>query len=199
MLTVGKGLKKYTDDQQKMFRMMRTSTVGHFTDFGFLIGYECTLPGTSVGGEVVTVKLTYGDGSPLTAALEETKAGDIVVIDTSGDRTHACWGEFRTRRAEAIGLAAVIVGGAVTDIDYLQTSSVPVFYQSVSPKTTRALNMEGEINTPISVGGVVFEPGDYVIADQDGIYRFNPVNYEQIAQAALKKEQREQERRQQMT
>jgi 4-hydroxy-4-methyl-2-oxoglutarate aldolase len=195
MLTVNDRKEKYSIDEIEKFKKISTSTIGHFTDFGFLVNYKCTIPITKVFGNVVTVKLSSGDGYPLNAALQQAKEGDILVIDTSGNKTHACWGEFRARKAEERGLSAVIVGGAVTDIEYLRTSRVPVFYESVSPKTTRVLKLEGEVNTPISVGDVVFESGDFVIADQDGLYKLNFLNYKQLLDVAIEKEQKEKLRR----
>ncbi|WP_257348618.1 RraA family protein [Pseudalkalibacillus decolorationis] len=195
MLVIRDRIKKYSNEDIEKFKAISTSTIGHFTDFGFLSNYNCNIPINNVFGEVVTVKLSNGDGYPLNTALEQAKEGDILVIDTSGNKTHACWGEFRARKAEEIGLSAVIVGGAVTDIVYLKESSVPVFYESVSPKTTRVLKLEGEINTPVSVGGVVFESGDYVIANQDGIYKVNHLSYKKLLDATIEKEKKEELRR----
>ncbi len=191
MLTVNDRIEKYSTDEIEKFKMVSTSTIGHFTDFGFLANYECTIPVTKVSGEVTTVKLSSGDGYPLNTALQQAKKGDILVIDTSGNKTHACWGEFRARKAEEMGLSAVIVNGAVTDISYLRTSRVPVFYESISPKTTRVLKLEGEVNTAVSVGNVVFESGDYVIADQDGIFKINQLNYKTLIELAIEKEKKE--------
>lgn len=195
MLTVNDCLEKYSIDEIEIFKTLSTSTLGHFTDFGFLENYKCTIPVTKVFGKVITVKLSNGDGYPLNIALQHASEGDIVVIDTSGNKTHACWGEFRTRKAEEIGLSAIIVGGAVTDIEYLRTSHVPVFYELVSSRTTRVLKLEGEVNTAVSVGNVVFESGDYVIADQDGIYKFNYLNYKKLIKVAIEKEKAEKLRR----
>jgi 4-hydroxy-4-methyl-2-oxoglutarate aldolase len=195
MLTVHKRIKKYSADEIEKFKRVSTSTIGHFTDFGFLVDYKCTIPVTKVLGEVTTVKISSGDGYPLNAAFQQAKKGDILVIDTSGNKTHACWGEFRGRKAEEIGLSAVIVSGAVTDITYLRTSRVPVFYESISPKTTRILKLEGEVNTAVSVGNVVFESGDYVIADQDGIFKFNQLTYKTFIESAIEKEKNEKLRR----
>lgn len=195
MLTVRERVQKYTAEEIEKFKTISTSTIGHFTDFGFVSNFNCNVPVTKVYGEVITVKLSSGDGYPLNTALQHAKEGDILVIDTSGNKTHACWGEFRARKAEEIGLSAVIVGGSITDFEYLRMSRVPVFYESVSPKTTRNLKLEGEVNTPVSVGGVVFESGDYIIGDQDGIYKFNHMNYKIIMERAIEKETTEKSRR----
>jgi 4-hydroxy-4-methyl-2-oxoglutarate aldolase len=195
MLTVQPRIEKYSLEMIKKLKSVSTSTIGHFTDFGFLLDFKCTIPIHKVYGNVVTVKLSSGDGYPLNIALQNVKKGDILVIDTSGNKTHACWGEFRARKAEEIGLSAVIVGGAITDFEYLKTSQVPVFYKSISPITTRNLKLEGEVNTPVSVGNIVFEPGDFVIADSDGIYKYNNFNYKEILEAAIEKEKKEKLRR----
>ncbi len=196
MLLIKNRVNYYSYKEIQQLQKISTSTIGHFTDFGFLTHLTCSIPITNVLGPVLTVKLSSGDGTHLNNVLHHAQKGDILVIDTSGNKTHACWGEFRSRRAEEIGLAGVIISGAVTDSSYLKKSNVPVFYESVSPRTTSSLNLEGEINTPVCVGGVVFESGDYVIADEDGIYKLNRLNYKGLIELALKKEQYEIERRQ---
>lgn len=195
MLTIKERVQRYTESEMEIFKSISTSTIGHLTDFGFLEDFQCTIPDSNVSGEVITVKLSNGDGWPLNSALHKAQPGDILVIDTSGNNTHACWGEFRARKAEEIGLSAVIVGGSVTDMEYLRISRVPVFYKSVSARTTKMLKLEGEINTMVSVGDVVFEAGDYVIADQDGIYKFNSLHYKSLVETAVEKEKTERERR----
>lgn len=196
MLTVNERKEKYPSHEIEKFNRVSTSTIGHFTDFGFLENFLCTVPLEKLYGKVITVKLSNGDGHPLTVALNHhAREGDIIVIDTSGNKTHACWGEFRSRKAEEINLSAVIIDGAVTDTDYLKTSRIPVFYRSISAKTTKNLKLEGEINTAISVGGTVFESGDYILADQDGIYKFNELNYKGLLEKAIEKEQKEAVRR----
>ncbi|MBB6451079.1 regulator of RNase E activity RraA [Geomicrobium halophilum] len=76
--------------------------------------------------------------------------------DISGNKNHACWG-FRVHQAEEAGLAGVMVTGAVTDMDELKKSNVPVFYESVSPITASPLGLEAEIHGPVSAGGVIFD------------------------------------------
>ncbi|GLB60908.1 RraA family protein [Cytobacillus sp. NCCP-133] len=195
MLTIKERIQRYTTDEMAKFKTISTSTIGHFTDFGFISNFKCTVPVTKVHGEVITVKLSSGDGYPLNIALQHAKEGEILVIDTSGNKTHACWGEFRARKAVEIGLSAVIIDGAVADVEYLRHCRIPVFYETISPKTTRNLKLEGEVNTPVSVGGVVFESGDYIIADQDGIYKFNHLNYKMLMERAIDKEKKEKSRR----
>ncbi|EZH66614.1 hypothetical protein DH09_11885 [Bacillaceae bacterium JMAK1] len=186
---------KYTNETMELMQPLHTSTIGHFTDFGFVNDLKTTHPGNKISGTVVTVKLSNGDGKPITEALNETEAGDILIIDTSGNKTHACWGEFRSLQALATKVSGVIINGAITDLDTLWQVNLPVYYETVSAKTTKPLNLEAEIHGLVSVGGVVFESGDYVIADADGIYKFNPLDYEEIIEKARGKEEREEIRR----
>ncbi|GAK08043.1 RraA family protein [Geomicrobium sp. JCM 19038] len=159
---------KYTNETMELMQPLHTSTIGHFTDFGFVNDLKTTHPGNKISGTVVTVKLSNGDGKPITEALNETEAGDILIIDTSGNKTHACWGEFRSLQALATKVSGVIINGAITDLDTLWQVNLPVYYETVSAKTTKPLNLEAEIHGLVSVGGVVFESGDYVIATRMG-------------------------------
>ena len=185
-----------TPEHLTLFEGISASTVGHFTDFGYVRSIQPLFWPINLLGNAVTVRIPHIDGSVIREALQLCQPQDVLVIDVSGDDHRACWGEFRTLAAIEKQIAGVIVSGCVTDVRAITELGFPVFSQSVSALTTRALNLEGEVNTPISVGGVSVQPGDLVLGDDDGVFILNPDQAIALGQQANKKQQMEQQRRQ---
>ena len=69
--------------------------------------------------------------------------GDVLLIDRSGDRRHACWGGMTTLAAKMRGLAGVIIDGCVTDLLEIEEMQLPVYGRSISALTTKGLAMDG--------------------------------------------------------
>jgi len=117
------------------------------------------------------------------------------VIDVSGDHQRACWGEFRAYAALRKQLAGVVTNGAVTDWDALTQLTLPTYARAASPLTTRALELEGELNTPVAIEGVTINPGDLVVGDDDGLFIIPPHRADVLAGAAEAKQAQEEEKR----
>lgn len=172
-----------------------TSTLGHFTDFGAITGLRPLHHGTRLVGNALTVRIPHIDGSVIRRALEMACPGDVLVIDVSGDERRACWGEFRAYAGLRKRLAGVVTSGCVTDMERLSVLALPVFSKGISPLTTRALDLEGEVNTPVAIDGVMVNPGDLVVGDDDGLFVLPPSRGEALAVLAAEKQRQEDERR----
>jgi 4-hydroxy-4-methyl-2-oxoglutarate aldolase len=96
------------------------------------------------------------------------KPGDVMVIDSRGDVTKAVLGGLSTEEMARRGLEAIIVDGAVRDRAHITRLGLPVFARAVHPSPP-TFSGPGEINVPVCCGGVVIEPGDIVVADEEGI------------------------------
>jgi regulator of RNase E activity RraA len=96
------------------------------------------------------------------------KSGDVMVIDSRGDVTKAVLGGVSTEEMARRGLEAIIVDGAVRDRAHITRLGLPVFARAVHPSPP-TFSGPGEINVPVCCGGVVIEPGDIVVADEEGI------------------------------
>lgn len=124
--------------------------------------------GGVLAGPALTIKAPPGDNLMLHKALALAQPGDVIVMDAGGDLTNALMGEMMLMQATARGVAGVVINGAIRDAAYLRAQHVPVFAAGVTHRGPYK-NGPGEINVPIAIGGMVIEPGDLVIGDDDGV------------------------------
>ncbi|MDN3556646.1 RraA family protein [Halomonas maura] len=185
----------FTALQRQRYRPLATSTLGHFTDFGAITSLMPLQRPVRLLGTALTVRIPHVDGSIIREALKLACPGDVLVIDVSGDQRRACWGEFRAYAALRKRLAGIVTNGAVTDRDALCRLDLPTYARTNSPLTTRALELEGEINTPVAIDGVTIQPGDLVVGDDDGLFVVPPHRADALAEAAEAKQAQEEEKR----
>ena len=121
-----------------------------------------------LAGPALTVKAPPGDNLMLHKAIALAQPGDVIVMDAGGDLTNALMGEMMLMQATARGVAGVVINGAIRDAAYIRAQHVPVFAAGVTHRGPYK-NGPGEINVPIAIGGMVIEPGDLVIGDDDGV------------------------------
>ncbi|TDX32741.1 regulator of RNase E activity RraA [Modicisalibacter xianhensis] len=184
-----------TAQQRQRYQALATSTLGHFTDFGAITCLSPIQRPVRLLGTALTVRIPHVDGSIIREALKMACPGDVLVIDVSGDHRRACWGEFRAYAALRKQLAGVVTNGAITDWNALSQLNLPTYARTTSPLTTRALELEGEINTPVAIDGVTINPGDLVVGDDDGLFIIPPHRADALAEAAETKQAQEQEKR----
>ncbi|MGE8147830.1 RraA family protein [Pseudomonas frederiksbergensis] len=177
------------------YRAIPSSTIGHFSDHGFLRGIKPVFNDIRMVGNVVTVKVFPPDGSVLREALLLSQPGDVLVIECVGDQECGCWGELRTLAGLIKGLAGVVVSGAVTDVSALRLHGLPVFCRDVSAYTTRGIGARGEVNQPIKIGEIWVQPGDLAIGDDDGVYILDTARATELLPELMVKEETDQRRR----
>ena len=123
----------------------------------------------AISGNVCTVRVFPGDNLMVHKALDIARAGDIIAIDGNGERsTNAILGDLICTKAQHLGIGGFIVDGLVRDMPGINEIGFPVFARG----TTAVGPLHrgpGEINFPISCGGVVVNPGDVMVADEAGI------------------------------
>lgn len=119
-------------------------------------------------GPACTVKVFPGDNLMVHKALDVAKPGDVVVIDTSGNRTNAVLGDLVSNKAKHRGIHAFVIDGLVRDIAGIRETELPVFAAGVSPIGPMHRG-PGELNYSISCGGIVVNPGDIIVGDEDGV------------------------------
>lgn len=118
-------------------------------------------------GPACTVKLPAGDNLMLHKALDLAAPGDVLVVDARGGDFAVC-GDLICQKAVHRGIAGLVIDGLIRDLPGLQTLGLPVFARGLTPVAPRQ-HGPGEINYPVSCGGVVIQPGDLIVADQNGI------------------------------
>jgi 4-hydroxy-4-methyl-2-oxoglutarate aldolase len=191
MFTIKPRVQGVTQELLDLYETVSPSTIGHFTDFGFLNGLQPLFRPIRLVGNAVTVRIPHIDATAIRHALELVEPGDVIVVDMSGDEQRACWGEFLTYAAVTKKVAGVIVSGCVTDVRPIMELGFPVFSRGVSALTTRTLGLEGEVNTTISICGVAIHPGDLIVADDDGVFVVNPAHAKEFGERAIEKQQKE--------
>lgn len=118
-------------------------------------------------GPAITVRTRPGDNLMVHMALNLAREGDVIVVDAGGDLTNAIVGERMLAYCVAKQFAGIVINGAVRDYGWIKAQSLPVFAAGVTHRGPYK-NGPGEINVPISIDGMVIEPGDLVIGDDDG-------------------------------
>lgn len=152
------------------YRQISTGTIGHVIDGHAMDpGLALVAGGGLVAGPALTVRTAGRDSTVCHKVLDLAEPGDVIVIDRAGDRQYACWGEMMTLAAKLREVAAVIVDGAVTDIDALRAIGLPIYARSRSPLATQLLGEGGSINAVVRCGGLTVTPGALVVADHDGV------------------------------
>jgi RraA family protein len=142
-------------------------------------------------GPAFTVRARPGDNLLLHKAIDLAAPGDIVVVDGQGDMANSLIGELMIRWSIRRGVGGFIIDGAVRDVSYLRTLSLPVYAAGVNPAGPYKEG-PGEINVPISCGGVTVNPGDILVGDQDGVVVIAPSDAPDVLQKARGKMKDEQ-------
>lgn len=125
-------------------------------------------PSMRFAGSALTVEVRPGDNLMIHAALAMARPGDVIVVDGKGDLGAALMGEIMSQQAAALGVAAVVIDGAVRDSEAIRAMGFPMFAAGLNPNGPTK-NIAGRINHPVSVGGVTVRPGDLVVGDADGV------------------------------
>ncbi|MEM8852188.1 MAG: RraA family protein [Pseudomonadota bacterium] len=163
---------------------IETATLGHFLTHGFMTpDIQGVLPGTRIFGPAFTVRLPGDDGTALIHALSMANPGDVLVVDRCGDRQHACWGAVLSAAALSRGVAGVVIDGFITDLTAIMAGGPPVWCRGRSAITTK-IRGGGEIKVPIVCGGVAVNPGDIVLADENGVVVIAPSDANEFAEKA---------------
>jgi regulator of RNase E activity RraA len=127
----------------------------------------------TMAGTAVTARSRGGDNLTYLRALEFCRPGDVLLVDAGGDLANAVIGGILTFYAAKIGLAGVVVDGALRDVAEIRSRDFPVYARGVTHRGPYK-DGPGEINVPIQVGGMVVNPGDIVVGDQDGLLAIPP-------------------------
>jgi RraA family protein len=124
--------------------------------------------GGKLFGPACTVKVPPGDNLMVHKALDTAAPGDVIVVDAGGVLEGAIIGEIMSSWAAKRGIAGLVIDGAIRDAAALARSDFPVYAKGVTPRGPFK-NGPGEINCPVSIGGMVVMPGDIVVGDEDGL------------------------------
>ena len=141
----------------------------------------------SMAGPALTVRTRPGDNLMVHKALDLAQPGDVIVVDAGGDLTNAIIGELMQSYAIQRKLGGIVINGAIRDLDALRAGSLPIYAAGVTHRGPYK-DGPGEINVAVSFDGMVVEPGDLVIGDDDGILCIPFDQVEAVLEAASAKQ-----------
>lgn len=163
------------------------AVIGHFRYTGFMSpSIRAHFQDRRIAGTAVTVRVPGMDGSMVHYAVGKARRGDVIVIDRCGDEAIATLGGAVAYAAKCAGVAAIIIDGLVTDLGELRLYDVPVWSKGTSAVTVKSLGLGGEFCVPVTCGSVAVNPGDAILADENGILVIPPADIEVAARRALK-------------
>jgi len=140
----------------------------------------------SFAGNAITVRMRSADNLMLHKAIGLAQEGDVIVVDTCGSESNSILGEMMTRAALKNGVAGIVIDGGIRDILELKKLKAPVFARCITPAVGDK-HGPGEINYPVSCGGVPVNPGDIVVGDANGVVVINRYMVEDVLELAKEK------------
>nr|WP_304058099.1 4-carboxy-4-hydroxy-2-oxoadipate aldolase/oxaloacetate decarboxylase [Enterocloster clostridioformis] len=189
-------IKRIPPNQPELVRQLADCSVATVHEalgkIGALDGAICPLDRhMKLCGRAVTVKCHPADNLMLIKAVSMAGPGDVIILDAGDILNAGPFGEVLAVDCQAHGLAGLVTSGSVRDTEAICRRGFPVFCSGISVRGTAKASL-GTINQPVSIGGVIVYPGDYILGDADGVV---VVPHDRIAEAVETANAREEKER----
>ena len=154
------------------------------------VGLRRYNPRGKLVGSALTVRTRHGDNLMIHKALNHAEPGDVLVVDGGGDISQALVGELMMLYARTRGIVGFVIDGAIRDVAAFANSDFPCYARGETHKGPYKEG-PGEVHVPVTIGGLVINPGDIVVGDEDGVVALSPAIAPEVLAAARQQAERE--------